>query len=504
MMKKILYALLISLPFVLGGCEKNLDPEIYGNINSSIDFPVTVNDYELYMMEVYKTFTSKWEYFPIEGDETKYHMWFSVEESFFQLFDCGTDQMTVFTSWGDRFTIPSSANYTAYVNYPENQCPFNKVKEVTRMTQIIADLRKADINVEKRNQFIAEARVARAWSMYFLLYLYGPVPVILDPDLVNDYDALSDLTRPSRSIFVDTIAADFRYAANILPQEMTDYGRFNKGLALTQLMRLYMNEKNFAAAESVGREIQAMGFTLVDDYASLFTEPTERNSETIYAISCDPSGGGRPADANFNPYSYYFKPWDFTPGRGGWGNTGNAPFMVTWDFYYSFDANDERRATLIDSYYTSGDSTLYDSSNMTGAIINKYPDNSTLTFNGNDIVIARYADVMLMLAEAINENNNGPTTEAIGLVEEVRNRAGIGILAAGDVASKEAFNDALLRERGWELYFEGVRKFDLVRHGKWPEMVNAVADKDAGPDLLPIPQYALSLSDGKLTQNEGY
>jgi hypothetical protein len=284
---------------------------------------------------------------------------------------------------------------------------------------------------------------------------------------------------------------------------MPDYGRFNKGLALVQLMRLYMNEKDYAKAEPIGREIVEMGFTLVDDYSSLFKSATEKNTETIYAISCDPSGGGRPADANFNPYSFYFKPWDF-PGRGGWGNPGDAPFMVTWAFYDSFDANDARRATLIDNYVSTSDATVYDHTNMTGAIINKYPDEFAGSFNGNDIVIARIADVLLMLVEAINENSNGPTSEAIALVDSIRTRAGIGSLPAGDVVSKETFNEAILRERGWELYFEGVRKFDLERHGKWPEAVNAVAGKNAGPYLLPIPQYALSLSDGKLIQNAGY
>src|SRR4030042_5049860 len=108
-MKKLIYTLLVLPLFTFWGCEKNLDPEIFGNVNTTV-FPVTEDDYENYMMEAYKTFTSKWEYFPIEGSDIKYHMWFSLEESYFQLFDCCTDQMNVFTGWGSRFTIPSTAN----------------------------------------------------------------------------------------------------------------------------------------------------------------------------------------------------------------------------------------------------------------------------------------------------------------------------------------------------------------------------------------------------------
>ncbi len=500
-MKNILYITLASLIFFMG-CEKNLDPEIYGNINTSIDFPKTEDDYVLYTMEVYKTFTSKWEYFPIENGPS-YHMWFSVEQGYYQLFDYGTDEMNVFTAWGAGFQIPSSANYEPYVNHPENVSPFNKVKEVTRFTKIIDDLEKADINTDTKNMLLGEAKVARAWTMYLLMHLFGPVPVILDPSLVNDYNALSDMTRPDRSVFVNSIANDLRFAADNLPKEMPDYGRFNKGLALTLLMRLYMNEKDFVKAEPVGREIQVMGYTLVDDYASLFKEATERNNETIYAISCDGSSGGRVADANFNPYSFYFYPSDY-PESPGWGGNGNAPYTASWKFYNSFADNDARKATLVASYVSTANGTVYDSTNLPGAIINKYPKTGTTTYAGNDLVIARYADVMLMLAEAINENNNGPTQEAISLVDSVRSRAGLGDLPDTVIVSKQYFNDAILQERGWELYYEGVRKFDLERHGKWPDLVNEVPGKDAGPYLLPIPQYALSASNGKLKQNDGY
>lgn len=497
-MKNIFYITLASL-LIFIGCEKNLEPEIYGNINSSI-FPKTEDDYVLYTMEAYKTFTSKWEYFPI--DNVSYHMWFSVEQGYYQLFDYGTDQMPVFTGWGAGFEIPSSANYEPFVNHGENVSPFNKVKEVTRITKIIDDLEKADISTDKKNMLLGEARVSRGWTMYLLMHLFGPVPVITDPELVDDYEALSDMTRPDRSEFVNIIATDLRFAADNLPKEMPEYGRFNKGLALTLLMRLYMNERDFVKAEPVGREIQAMGYALVDDYASIFMEETERNTETIFAISCDGSSEGREPDPSFNPYSFYFYPGDY-PENPGWGAGGDPPYSASWTFYKSYAANDKRRETLVSTYITS-DSTVYDSTSLPGAIVNKFPKTTDGPFAGNDLVIARYADVMLMLAEAINENKNGPDAEAIAFVDSVRARAGIEALPASDIASKETFNDAILRERGWELFYEGVRKFDLERHGKWPELVNEVPDKDAGPYLLPIPQYALSASDGKLTQNKGY
>ena len=105
---------------------------------------------------------------------------------------------------------------------------------------------------------------------------------------------------------------------------------------------------------------------------------------------------------------------------------------------------------------------------MHGAFIDKYPPEGPNAFQGNDIVMARYADVLLMMAEAISENNNGPNQEAVDLVNLVRDRAGVTLYTLADFTGLDDFNDAVLDERGKELFFEGLRKFDLVRHDKWP------------------------------------
>jgi len=488
-MKKILIIIVTIVFTVVTGCKEGLEPEIFGSLNPTL-FPSTVEDYELYALNVYEPFGSKW---PYSDGGTKYHF-FGLEDGHVQLFDAPTDIMTIFTAWGNGGTFwdaKSRGNFEPLVAQGRDRSHFEKVRYVTRTTQVISDIENADVftDEDQRNQLIAQVKMARGWTMYFLLEMFGPVPVILDPELVGNKEAESDLTRPSRADFMSAIVSDLEFAANHLPRDPAEYGRFNKGIALTVLMRLYMNEKDFQNAELVGREIQAMGYSLVDDYASLFREATERNDETIFAISCDPVSQGRASDGNFNAYKWYTLPNDY-PEKGGWSGPNSTVFMATWDFYDSFDPADERRALLIDSYVTA-DGVDKDRTNLLGAVINKYPPEGDNAYQGNDVVLARYADVMLMLAEAINENNGGPTQEAIDLVNEVRDRSGIGPLPSEDTASKEAFNDAILRERGWELYFEGLRFFDLRRHGKWPSAVAAVDGKDPGPALFPIPQYAV-------------
>ncbi|SDL06248.1 Starch-binding associating with outer membrane [Catalinimonas alkaloidigena] len=495
-MKK-LYFLLSTLVLLAGGCTENLDPQLYGSL-SPVNFPQSENDFELYMLEVYKPFNAKWGYQDLDWQNNFY----SYEYGYVQLFDAPTDLFAEFPEWGGFFEAFSKANFV-FLKTQGRTSHFEKVRFVTRITKIIDDLEQADIREEPKNQFLAEAHMARGWIMYYLLHLYGPLPVILDPALIGT-DAEDNLTRPDRATYVSAIAEDLQFAAEHLDAYPAEYGRFNRGIALTVLMRLYLNEKNFQQAEEIGREIQTMGYSLVEDYTSLFREATEINNETIFAVSCQPDQSGNQNQGNMNAFAFYCYPSDY-PGekvQGGWPSP-NGVYAANWSFYDSFDPNDERRNLLVAEYVNKSGETR-DRSNLRGAVVAKYPDEGggTNAFQGNDLPLARYADVLLMLAEAINETS-GPTAEAVELINQVRRRAGIGDLPEADIASKEALRDAILRERGWELYFEGYRKMDLVRHGKWEAALQSVG-KTPGPTLLPLPDYAINNSGGQLTQNEGY
>jgi hypothetical protein len=291
----------------------------------------------------------------------------------------------------------------------------------------------------------------------------------------------------------------------------SEYGRFNKGLALTILTRLYLFEKKYTQAEATAREITNMGYSLLPNYKDLFSIATEVNNETIWAVSCTSAGDGTEPKADFNPWVYYTYPNGY-PGNPGNSNHGgwawpNGVIMATWNFYHSFDASDTRRQLLVSSYvpWWGGDE-INEATGLRGAIIAKYQDTEYTAYQGNDIVVARYADVLLMLAEAINENS-GPTAEAVGYVNEVRTRAGIGNLPAGDFASKEAFANSILRERGWEFYFEGLRRVDLMRFGMWNTKLQEAgkAPNPAGATgYFPVPQYAIDAGKGTLTQTSGY
>lgn len=481
-------------------CKKNLDPKLYGQL-SPINFPKTASDFQSYALEVYKPWTAKWGY----QDQAFQDLFYGYEYSNCQMNDGSSDLFAVFPEWGGFYTTFSEADFRFLINQDKTS-HFEKLRFITRLTKILGDLETTKVlEEETRALLMAETRMSRGWMMYCLWTMYGPLPVITDPAQIGT-SAENDMTRPDESTYLAVALKDLQSAADNLPQSPSEYGRFNKGLALSILMRVYLQQKDYNNAELIGRQIQGMGYGLLSTYRNLFRSATERNTETIYAISCDDVSDGQPDQGNMNAWSYYLYPADF-PGitqKGGWASP-NGAYTPTWAFYDSFDPKDVRRAMMIPAY-TSLSGQPRDRSNLRGPVLMKYPDEdkSTSTLQGNDIPVIRYADILLMLAEAINHNHSGPTPEAVQLVNSVRSRAGIPGLSAGDTASQQAFDTALLRERGWELCFEGQRRVDLMRFGQWENLLSAVTGKIPGPALLPVPQYAVNSGNGKLTQTPGY
>jgi hypothetical protein len=125
---------------------------------------------------------------------------------------------------------------------------------------------------------------------------------------------------------------------------------------------------------------------------------------------------------------------------------------------------------------------------------------------GMDVVIYRFSDVLLSLAECINETGGGPTPEAIALVNRVRERAGLEVLSSAATAGQEAFNDAILLERGHEFYGEGLRRQDLIRHGKYISFAEGRPGNQTATYkiLFPIPITFITESKDAIVQNPGY
>jgi starch-binding outer membrane protein, SusD/RagB family len=509
-MKKII-VLLILIATIGNSCKKGLDAKIYGTLNPT-NFPKSEADFNLVVTDVYKLFGSKWGYYSDAGGVSG-NLFFGVEYSNPFLNDYPTDLIAYFPEWGGFFDGFSKADFNFMKTLSTDRNHLEKIRFISKYTLIIDQIANSSISDASKKQYTAEVKIARGIIMYYLLTMYGPVPYIADATKLGT-SAETNLHRPDRASYVAQVESDLRFAADNLVKAPATYGRFNKGCALTYLARLYLNEKSWQKAESALREIVTLGYGLVSDYSSLFKVASEKNNETIWAVTCDAGANGNEPLGNMNAWTFYTYPSDYpgnisspgSPRQGGWASP-NGAFTATWQFYDSFDPLDKRRLLLVPQYNvvnSAGNPTgavRTRANGMRGPVIAKYPDDDAAAFAGNDIPICRYADVLLMLAEAINEQA-GPTIEAQGYINTVRTRSSIPNLSGADIASKDAFRDAILRERGWELYFEGQRRIDLIRMNKWTSTLASVGKTPSpGSALFPVPQYML---DKGMEQTPGY
>ena len=369
--------------------------------------------------------------------------------------------------------------------------------------QIMKNINESPVTDDIKQRYIAEIEGLQGWLAFVLYDLYGGIP-IADKEVLENLEEEVYLPRKTNAEMVAYIEGKLNSAAQYLPVSYpsSDWGRITKGAAKTILLKLYMHEKDWVKAEEMAREIMKpeYGYGLLSDYKAIFAVESEINNETILAIPCNVSDFANGWVAHCLPPDYTYA----ISGAAKWGG-----YRMEWDFYNTYEPNDKRLETIIAEYEAGG--VVYNQDNKgdqlnLGAVPLKYGVDPSHVGHmaGNDVPVYRYADVILCLAEAINNNNNGPTAEAYDLVNMVRTRAGLANLATG--LSKDEFNDAVLLERGHELYCEGHRRSDLIRHGKYIEFArlkpnNGTADHKV---LFPIPNSAITESKGAVVQNPGY
>ena len=316
--------------------------------------------------------------------------------------------------------------------------------------------------------------------------------------------------RVSREEMVKFIEDDLKAAIAVLPATYkvsdTNYGRFTKGLAYTVLMKLYMHEQNWAKAVECGRELMKpeYGYRLMDNYKDIFTLENEGNAETIWACVCSRSVNQQMWLAHVISSEYPTK----NPNIQKWGG-----YRVLWDFYHTFDSADKRLEVLVGDFVAE-DGTHYNEENpgsvlIKGAMPVKYGEDPDATGEESQVdwIVYRYADVLTLLAEAIVREGNTVTPEAVELLNMVHTRAGLPAYTMADFAGADAFLEAVLTERGHELWFEGVRRSDLIRYGRYIEYARKYKQSPTAQDymtLMPLPQSVIDESKGKIIQNPGY
>lgn len=360
---------------------------------------------------------------------------------------------------------------------------------------VIDQVPAIDMNEERKAEMIAEARFLRAWYYYNLYDLWGPVPL-----LVTSNTAPQD--RPPRATndeMLTFLEDEFTAASEVLPETQAEFPRVTRGTALGYLTRFYLNQKRWEEAAQTAKEIIDAGvyslFIGVNSRTELFDLDNEGNNEFMWVVPFSTSAMANGWASHVAPPNYQFK----YPPHVNYA----AQYRLYDGFVNTFDPDDQRLEAIMFEYYdTKGNLIVLGADDKRPW---KYPEDPNGIGGGqsNDFPLLRFADILLMRAEALNELY-GPTQEALDLIDEVRNAAGLDDLLLVDFPDKASLRDHILKERGWEFYCEAIRRTDLIRHGKFIEQ--ALARGKPAEDyhvLFPIPLGELQTNDS-IVQNTGY
>ncbi len=379
---------------------------------------------------------------------------------------------------------------------------------ILRTNIILEKVPGMNINEKLKNRILGEAHFLRGLYYFILVRFYGGVPLTLKP--VNPGDDLRP-KRASKTEVYNQIILDFRKAAELLPTRNTytgsDVGRASKGAAEGILAKVYLTLGDWQKTVDLCNSVKALGFALNPSYADNF-DPSKKNSiESLFEIQYT-SNAGYNFWSNENQASWlstFTGPRGADMVAGGWG--WDQP---TQEFMDSYEKGDLRKDVTV--LYEGGPpfagKDYQKSYSLTGYNLRKFLVSKSISSSYDnspmDFPVLRYADVLLMKAEALNEL--GRTSEAEIPLDEVRNRAGLPNVSGG--MTKEAFRLKVLHERRMELAFEGQRWFDLIRvnNGQYAiDFLHSIGKSNMSKKFLlfPIPQKAID-ANPNLTQNPGY
>ena len=363
---------------------------------------------------------------------------------------------------------------------------------VNRANQVITNVPKIEMDATLKNRLIAEAKMLRAYFYFNLVRIYGGVPIFDGLPA----DGIYGKPRNSAAEVYTFIVKDLTEASAVLPQTYSaaDKGRVTKGGALGLLSKVYLYMKDYQKAYDTSNQVISMGYSLDPDFNHLFRPAGEFGTESVFEVNCDCAAGfGGSQYAEVQGVRNQF----------GWGF-----FTPTTALENAFEPGDIRKELTI---LREGETTLE------GDLIKKGDPNAGNMWNQKVYVpsslnnsacgygsiqnlrILRFADILLINAEAANELGN--TAAAILNINKVRNRANLGNTTATTQAALKA---AIWQERRVELAMENDRFPDLVRTGQAATVLGPKGFTPGKNELFPIPLDAINQSNGLFVQNPGY
>ena len=522
------------LAFASQACEDFLEKEPLGLQTSQTFY----NDPENAVLAVNAVYDAvAWDEGGVTGSGHTYEWMFG---------DILSDDAVKGSTPGDYTEIKQMERWETLTNAPIPSGTWNNMfVAISRANQILTNLPASAINADIKNRVMGEAHFLRAYSYFNLVTKFGGLPLMEEPVAQSEWGKLERATVAQTYAFIE---ADLKKAIELLPEKgaygASDRGRATKGAARAYLARTAMyqlgtdntNNKTWQDVYDATNAIITSGqYTLESNYARIFEMEGENNAESIFELQFSSAsegwGPGKTGTAN-NVIQNNRSTW-------GWGF--NNP---TQDLVNEFEARDPRLPVTV---YKNGDivageqQVINAAENETGylnrkAFVEKSARPSQSTNSPKNIIKFRYADVLLMQAEAAY--HLGKEAEARTLVNQVRERArkstqpkGATAVGASDyvpytnmngvlpevTASGPALLNAIWHERRVELGMEGIRFYDLVRTGRYLDALmkkdptgvsKANAQKRSVPGAVnPMPVMPIPLNEAQswsITQNPGY
>lgn len=369
---------------------------------------------------------------------------------------------------------------------------------IANANTLIAHLPKTFNNDTQKAKFDAiegQTRFLRAFTYFYLVRLFGEVQ-ITNAENQNFVETLKQSPIP---VVYDSIISDLKIAETKLPISFEDKGRPTLAAAKTLLAKVYLtmagwplNDKSkYKDAMDKAAEVMdpKFGCELEPNFADLWKQSHKLTSKEFIFTFYGSIAQGGVAGSHMDLATRYFG-----NGEGGWGD-----YFSEDRFFKAFPDGPRKDATFT-SVFADG-TPYYEAGKDVQPFIAKYRDGGNHVYTNSEGFrpMLRYADVLLIYAEASNQVNQRPTTEAREAVNKVRERAGLADLPRG--MSFEEFDNAVFQERAWEFACEGDRWFDLVRREKVEE-VNRDLHPNTSIRSYLIPKPSTEIIPGILEQHE--
>jgi len=326
---------------------------------------------------------------------------------------------------------------------------------------------------DERDDIEGQARFLRALSYFKLVKAFGDVPLTTSGYV--DPNNASVLTRVSSSQIYSLVETDLIASYSLLPETTTD-GKPTVYAAKALLGKVYLYQEDYAEAITMFEDvIDSDNYEILSSYADVFDETNELNNEIIFAVQYDSTVDVGDAANTFSAF--------FTDVKSVNNPTEDDDVLDAAGGFSTVYAGDDRLDVCIS-----------DNSGEDGECI-KYGEINADT----DLIEIRYADVLLMYAEALNENGSTDYATTLALLDDLRIRGGQDILDPAIYNTTALVRDAIKFERRIELAFESHRWFDLVRWGDALDTMGSTVQL-----LFPIPVSEINATSGSITQNPGY